>query len=549
MKKKTKPLFAILSVSCIGIGGCLASSVKPRQITAPLAFEANAGSPAFLCRGDGFQATLLPERLVLRANVPEGPDVVVKFVGANALARGIASDPLPGRSNYLIGADPGRWRTNVLNYARVEFAAVYPGIAVTYYGSQRRLEHDFIVSPGADARRIRLALSGALPERISRNGDLLLNWQGREIRWPRPTVYQEIDGVRRKIPGNYVRRGRNEVGFSIGSYDRSKPLVIDPVLTLSFSTYFGGSSYEWGAVALGPDGSPYLAGGTGSANFPTLNPEQAKLQGNNNVFIAKFSIDGSKLIYSTFIGGSGTDYGWAVAVDATGAVYVTGQTTSPDFPKINAFQTQFTANGQYTFVVKLDPTGSKLLYSSPFGGGGEVGWALAVDSAGNAYVAGGAISPDFPIVGGLPYKFVPNFLHGFVSKLAPAGDHLVFSTFLGGSGNDLPKGLALDTSGNTYIVGGTSSSDFPVKNPYQSTNNSQDPNEQQTAFVTKLDPSGANLVYSTFLGGSVTEIALGIALDAVGNAYVTGSTASGDFPTLNAYQPFKSGDLIQTNPS
>ena len=175
MKKKTKPLFAILSVSCIGIGGCLASSVKPRQITAPLAFEANAGSPAFLCRGDGFQATLLPERLVLRANVPEGPDVVVKFVGANALARGIASDPLPGRSNYLIGADPGRWRTNVLNYARVEFAAVYPGIAVTYYGSQRRLEHDFIVSPGADARRIRLALSGALPERISRNGDLLLN--------------------------------------------------------------------------------------------------------------------------------------------------------------------------------------------------------------------------------------------------------------------------------------------------------------------------------------------------------------------------------------
>jgi Beta-propeller repeat len=147
----------------------------------------------------------------------------------------------------------------------------------------------------------------------------------------------------------------------------------------------------------------------------------------------------NKLIYSTFIGGSGTDYGWAVAVDATGAVYVTGQTTSPDFPKINAFQTQFTANGQYTFVVKLDPTGSKLLYSSPFGGGGEVGWALAVDSAGNAYVAGGTTSSDFPIVGGLSYNFVANFQHGFVSKIAPAGDHLVFSTFLGGSGTISPR--------------------------------------------------------------------------------------------------------------
>jgi hypothetical protein len=185
---KSKLLRVILYVFCIRIGVCLASSAQPQQITAPLAFEANAGSTAFLCRGDGFKATLLPNGLVLRANAPERPDVVVRFVGANTLARGIPRDPLPGRTNYLIGADPSHWRTNVSNYARVEFAAVYPGIAVTYYGSHRRLEHDFIVSPGADARRIRLALSGAQPERISPDGDLLLNWQGRDPRFIRKST-------------------------------------------------------------------------------------------------------------------------------------------------------------------------------------------------------------------------------------------------------------------------------------------------------------------------------------------------------------------------
>lgn len=333
---------------------------------------------------------------------------------------------------------------------------------------------------------------------------------------------------------------RRPVGFAVGGYDHFLPLVIDPVLSLSYSTYLGGSGGENGfAIAVDGAGSAYVTGNTGSRNFPTKNPLQLSYSGSTDAFVAKLNSAGTALVYSTYLGGSGGERAYAIAVDSSGEAYVTGFTRSTDFPIKNAFQTTISSGDLWDgFVAKLNATGSALLYSTYLGGSGmDEGHAIALDGAGNAYVTGMTFSANFPTANALQ----PNRTgspDAFVAKIDPSqvgGKSLVYSTFLDGSAYSDGLGIAVDGLNNAYVTGRTSSSDFPTtpgafRTQLGSTDGSED------GFITKINAAGSALVYSTFLGGSGVDKVYGIAEDGSGNAYVTGYTESTNFPTVSSLQ-------------
>jgi hypothetical protein len=424
-------------------------------------------------------------------------------------------------SHYYIGDDPKKWHPNVPNYERVKFEQVYPGIDLVYYGNQQRLEYDFVVQPGAEPTQIRLAYSGADSMRLDSDGDLILNVQGRELRQRRPVVYQEIGGQRVEVAGGYeLTKRAGEVSFAIARYDRAKPLIVDP--TLVYSTYFGGTGDDQAnAIAVDSTGAVCVTGSTSGA-FPTLNAEQGTFGGGGDAFVTKLSPSGA-LVYSTYLGGTGTDVGHGIGVDSTGAAYVTGYTAG-GFPTLNAEQNTSGGSGD-AFVAKLSPTGS-LVYSTYLGGTGtDQGNGIAVDSSGAAYVTG-STNGAFPTLNAEQNTF-GGVSDGFVTKLSPAGA-LVYSTYLGGTGNDQGNGIAVDSTGAVYVVGQTTGA-FPTLNAEQNTFGGV-----IDAFVAKLSPIGA-LVYSTYLGGTSQDYGYGIGVDSTGAAYVTGST-NGSFPILNAGQ-------------
>ena len=305
---------------------------------------------------------------------------------------------------------------------------------------------------------------------------------------------------------------------------------------LNYSTYLGGGNTENAwAVAVDAVGNVYVTGFSSSTDFPTENPIQGMYSGDNDAFVTKLSADGSALVYSTYLGGSNFDIGWGIAVDAVGNAYVTGGTESVDFPIQNAIQAA-NAGGWDTYVTKLSAGGS-LVYSTYLGGSDfDYGVGIAVDAVGNAYVAGGTDSVDFPIQNAIQAANAGG-RDTFVMKLDPLGSAIVYSTYLGGSDNDLPGlGIAVDAVGNAYVTGETASTDFPTDNPIQGMYGGDD-----DAFVTKISADGSALVYSTYLGGSNFDIGYGITVDGDGNAYVSGYTGSADFPIQNAIQDAKAG--------
>jgi hypothetical protein len=471
-------------------------------------------------------------------NEPQATSSVLrmKLIGANALAKTVGLDELPGKSNYFIGNDPNKWRTNVSNYSKVEYQNVYPGVDLVYYGNQRQLEYDFIVAPGSDPSRIRLKFRGAGTLRIDDEGDLLLGAEGEELRLQKPRVYQEADGTRKAVEGRFWMAGANTISFRVPDYDRSKPLVIDPVLV--YSTYLGGSDDDNArGIAVDSLGNAYVTGGTVSTNFPTMNPLQPANAGYYDAFVAKLNLTGSALVYSTYLGGSSLDYGHGIAVDSLGNAYVTGLTESADFPTANALQPRI-GGGTNAFVAKLNPTGSALVYSTYLGGSeDDEGFAIAVGSSGNAHVTGITASIDFPTVNPLQPTYGGGGYDAFVAEFNSAGSALVYSTYLGGSDLDYGFGIAVDSSGNAYVTGSTYSTNFPTANPLQPTIHGI-----SDGFVAKLNATGSALVYSTYLGGSSFETGSGIAVDSSGDAYVTGWTDSADFPTTNPLQPTYGGD-------
>jgi Bacterial Ig-like domain (group 3)/Beta-propeller repeat len=478
------------------------------------------------CEGGRFARTTPMPRPTLE-EMPGGV-LRMKLLHANSAARVTGVDQMAGTINHFIGNDPAKWRRGVPTYAKVKYEGVYSGIDLVYYGNQRQLEYDFIVAPGADPRRIAFEVRGAKRIRRDGHGDLVLKMGKDEVRWHQPVVYQEKNGTRQLIAARYSITDTNRVAFAVSRYDASSPLYIDPLI---YSTYLGGRG----------------SGTTGSTDFPTMNPLQPTLSGGEftDVFVAKLNAAGSALVYSTYLGGSLFDGGEGIAVDSAGNAYVIGQTTSNDFPTTpGAFQTVCNGGSNCdsdgdAFVAKLNPEGSALVYSTYLGGSDfDVGMGIAVDDAGNAYASGITDSADFPTTPGA-LQTVCNggsdcFPNGdaFVAKINPTGSALVYSTFLGGSGQDFGVGIALDHAGNAYVTGGTGSTDFPTENPLQGSNGGG----FFDAFIAKLNPSGSALVYSTYLGGSEDDYGEGIAVDGARRAYVTGETTSSNFPTRHPLQ-------------
>jgi len=517
----------------------------------PLSFEPNnrqtEPSVRFIAHASGAVFYFTPSRVI-------SGEFRMKVLGGNPAPEMTGVDLLAGHSNYFIGNDPANWKTDVPQYARVKYARVYPGVDLIFRGNQRQLEYDLVVEPGSDPRRIRFTFEGASQFRIDKDGTLVVTAKNsHEIRQHRPVIYQEVGGKRHEVAGGYLIKGRHEVGFKVAAYDRDRPLVIDPVL--SYSTYLGGatpspnSPKDNGAQAIAVDssGNMYVTGFTSTIDFPTANPEQPAYGGGlYDVFVTKIDRSGNALVYSTYLGGMNAEKAFAIAVDSAGSAYITGFTQSPNFPTtLTAFQPVSTTgilpgNSSDAFVTKLSPAGNALVYSTYLGGStnAENGFGIAVDSSGCAYVTGETASIDFPTKNAYqPSLAGSGFLrfNAFVTKLSADGTALVYSTYLGG-GVDEGFGIAVDSSGSAYVTGYTYSSSFPTHNPLQA-NLVGD----SDVFVTKFSPAGTTLVYSTYLGGSGLDEAFGIAVDTLGNAYVTGKTASTDFPTVNAFQPTYGG--------
>ncbi|UFP92794.1 SBBP repeat-containing protein [Gloeobacter morelensis] len=520
--------------------GALENAGTPSE--APqVVFEANKGQSApqvkFLSRHRDSSLFLTAAEAVvaLRINEKTGAALRLRWLGANPNLQMVGVQPQAGVSNYYLGSDPQRWQTNVGHYAKVQYRSVYPGIDMVWYGQKRELEYDFVVQPGADLRAIRLELQGAERLELDKQGDLLLRLPGgATLKQPRPLVYQQVNGKRRAVEGRYVLAGRQTIGFVVGRYDRTQPLVIDPVLR--YSTYLGGSGEDLGdALAVDRTGSVYVTGESFSADFPTTaGAYQLSPAGGGDVFVTKLNGTGSALVYSTFIGGSASEVGERVVVDRQGNAYVGGTTASPNFPTTNGAYQTASGGGEDAFIAKLDASGGALVYSTYLGGSADdAGDEIALDRAGSVLVAGVTASGDFPVSAGAFQSTPGGGEDAFVAKLNPAGSALVYSTLLGGSEDDVADAIDLDSEGNAVVTGVTASPDFPL-----STRALQRRLRGDTdAFVSRFNADGSALVFSTYLGGNADEEGDEIGVDSAGNVYITGITNSANFPTTpGSYQ-------------
>jgi uncharacterized protein (TIGR03437 family) len=524
-------------------------------------FEPNAGQTdarvKYLGHTGGSTVWLTERGATLGLNQKSGQAVLkLRFEGAAHAPQISGEEPLPGVSNYFLGRDPSRWRTNVKQFGKVRYWDVYPGIDIVFYGDPQQLEYDFVLRPGADASKILLAFDGADRMELEPAGDLVLEISGMEIRNRRPKIYQQ-DG--KLVKGRFVVRGKRRAGFAIDSYDATQTLVVDPVMT--YGSYVGGSGGDY-ALALAADrqGNLYLAGSTNSPNFPTK-------AGLGNSYTSKFpvafitkinpSMSGAlSLIYSSYLGGTNEDHAEAVTVDASGNAYLAGSTFSTDFPLKNAFQGTIStalncrqmgnaAVCGHGFVSKISTDGATLVYSSFLGGSNEDDpYAIAVDASGGAYVAGQTRSVDFP-TRGTPYQTSLNgSSDGFIARISPDGGALAYSTFFGGEGDDWFNSISLDSAGAAYLAGGTLSTHLPVSsNAFQ-----MNLSGNTAALVVKFNTASggaAGLIYSTYLGGTGGDSnALGVAPDANGNVYITGGTTSPNFPvSAGAFQSKYGGAL------
>ncbi len=569
----------------------------------PLHFEPNHGQTRddvkFLAHGPGYGVYLTANEALLALSADAAQDckvddataerervVRMTLLGGAKAPAVHAVDEQKGKANYFAGTDSSKWRTNIPTYAKVRYDAVYPGIDVVYYGTQRQLEYDFVLAPGADPRTIEIKFDGADRVEIDANGDLVLHVCGREIRQPKPVVYQEAGG-RREVAGRYVRKGGNRIGFTVATYDHTLPLIIDP-LVLSYASYLpayvasqvavdvhgsayvtagnsvmkfdsSGSLVYWtqvgrvsafAAIAVDREGSAYIAANTFGpppGAFPTTPgafKESSAL--GPRTLVAKIDPTGSGLVYATLLQGEHDDYiepgsdgpltyagAGAITVDASGSAYVTGVTRQYDFPTTSgAFQ-----NNQYAraYVAKLNAAGSALVYSSLFASAEP--YAIALGGDGSAFVTG-TVFGGLPVTTGAFQTSWRGSTNAFVTKLGPVGE-LVYSTYLGGQVGDTSvylreagRGIAVDAVGNAYVAGWTDATDFPTTpRAYRTTPGS--------GFLTKLNSTGTGLVYSTYLDGGAACAcgwntgALGVAVETGGRAYVAG----GDDDLVTVVEP------------
>jgi uncharacterized protein (TIGR03437 family) len=522
----------------------------------PMNFEVNQGQAEdgvkFIARGHGYQIFLSegeaalvlhggdsPKSAEPESAFPQTTSNVLRFktVGGKNASRIAGIDLLPGKSNYLIGNDPQKWRTGIPNYARVEYQEVYPGIDLAFYGSQTRLEYDFIVAPGVDPSQVTMSVEGADRLELDASGDLVMHVGEAKLYHRAPLSYQNQNASKRNVRSRYVLKGGNQIGFALEDYDASKPLVIDPVI--DFSTFFGGVGSDEGfGIAVDAAGNAYVTGTTYSNNFNTFAPLQTINRGGKfDTFITKINAAGSGLVYSTYLGGTGEDAGRAIAVDAAGQAYIAGITNSPDFNTRSPLQPTITGLAEDAFITKVNADGTNLLFSTYLGGDNiDQAFGITLDAAGDAYVTGSTVSTNFPTRN----QFQANHrgaADAFITKIRGDGSQLIYSSYLGGSGFDEAYGIALDAFSNAYICGQTASTNFNIASPLQPTN----AGGGSDAFVAKVNAAGTGLIYSSYLGGTAVDVAYAIAVDVNTNAYITGHTFSTDYPVSNALQETNAG--------
>src|SRR6266571_4709888 len=461
--------------------------------------------------------------------------VKLDFLGANPDARPAGEDRTEAVVSYFKG-DRADWKTGLPTYGRVVYANLWPGIDLVYTGAGGRLKYTFVVQPGGDPKRIRLAYRGATAVRVSPEGRLAVSTPVGNLEEDTPYVYQEGGADRVQVEAAYALEaeeagGTRRFGFRVGPYDPGKPLFLDPVV-LAYCGYIGGSLGDIGnGIAVDGSGNAYVTGQVVSteASFPVaVGPDLTYHGGTTDAFVAKVNPAGTALVYCGYIGGSASDYGTGVAVDGSGNAYVTGYTDSTTgFPL--AVGPDLTYNGGFmgdAFVTKVNAAGTALVYSGYIGGSGDdLGQGVAVDGSGNAYVTGYTTSTEatFPVIGG-PSLTYNGGNDAFVAKVNAAGTALVYCGYIGGSGAEIGNGVAVDGSGNAYVVGSTTSTEatFPVTVGPDLTYNGG----IRDAFVAEVNAAGTALVYAGYIGGSGDDVAYGVAVDSAGNAYVVGSTTS-----------------------
>jgi hypothetical protein len=542
MKLRFVPSFAGV-LCCAGVVSGMLAAAEPDAMklldTAPLRFEPDNTSTHFTARGARYHFEFSNSQTILSASEHQ---IALRFDGADPSARIEAEEKLSSKTNLYLGNDPSQWRKGVPNYGRLRVPGLYPGIDLVYYGNARELEYDLKIAPGADPGRIHLRITGA-QAKVNRDGDLVA-----ELIQKRPIAYQtDSSGARIAIKARYRRNRDGSYGFALGSFDRSRELIIDPVLT--FSTYFSGSGTDMAyAIAHDQNGHIYVAGSTTSTDFPLAGaPSQASAGGNGDVWVAEINPNvpaGQGFLFTTYIGGSGVENFGGLAVGPHGDIYVSGSTESTNFPLTSgAYQGSLTnAPNTNAFVVWINSSQS-LAYASYLGGkSADFATGIAVDPHGRIWVTGGAQSNSFPVAGAYQGSFGGSqdiFIAGFDPSQS-GSNSLIYSSYLGGTGWDTGRGIAVASDGTLWIAAGTYSYDIPVQNAYQ-------PHYRGggDAYVAHIDPTmgSSGLLYATFLGGGNLEEARNIVLDPSGPVIVSGYTVSSDFPvTSNAYQQAYGGN-------
>lgn len=530
----------------------------------PLVFEPNVGQTdeqvKFVSRGQGYSLFLTDKKAIFSLQKREKTRnktavVEMEIAGANADSKTSAEEPTAAKSNYFIGNDQSKWQREVSQFQKVRYEAVYPGVDVVYYGNQRQLEYDFVVQPEANPNQIKLNFRGVSGAEVDeKTGDLLLKTEVGTIRQHAPVVYQEIAGERKFVAAGYAlakdkgqkTKDNFSVSFKLAEYDRSKTLVIDPVLV--YSSYLGGTLYDVGnSIAVDAQGNAYIAGTTASLNFPTtpgtVKPvllSRPELPGSYwyDAYVTKVNPMGTAIVFSTYFGGrNGSENGTGVATDAQGNVFLSGTTPARDFPTVNAYQPNFGGASEDGFAVKLNAAGSQIIYSTYLGGStSDYGSKIAVNqTTGEAVFTGTTYSGNFPTTPGAlkpaPCPATPCGFYvppdGYIAKFSANGA-AQFVTLFGGSGNEFVNDVVLDASNNVFVVGYTNSTNFPATPGAFQTGNSGG----IEGFIGKINPVGSQIVYASYLGGGLqSDRANGVAVDSEGNAYVAGQTENAAFPT------------------
>lgn len=602
----------------------------------PMSFEPNVGQAddavRFLARGHGYSlfltrdgATLSLQKQNAAGKVEKQSAVRMTIEGAQESASIDGENPTEGRSNYFIGNDPEKWRTDIPNYGGVRYRSIYEGVDLVYYGNGQQLEYDFVVRPGYDPRAIKLKFEGVESAKVDEvSGDLILDTGAGELRQLKPFVYQNKDGQRSEIASAYSLKradGAYEVSFNLAQYDASTDLVIDPIL--AYGSYLGGNAFDEGrSITVDASGNAYVIGTAASRDFPTtpgtIKPALLPRTDAPNsywydAFVTKINPAGTGLVFSTYFGGrNGNESGGGIALDPSGNVLISGTTMSGDLPTVNAYQPAFggTDDG---FAAKLNPTGSALIFSTYLGGGStDLGGSIAVNqTTGDAVFSGGSSSPNFPTTpgaykqrlcdntpgscngifysgsylvkltstGGIVYSTLfdagiadvvidssdnavfagsaamnapttagsyqpvsSGGADGYIGKMNPAGNSLLFATFLGGGlQSDRIRAIVLDSAQNMYVTGTTENTAFPTTpGAFDTTYNGG-----HDGFVTKLNPAGSALVFSTFLGGTAKDEPFAIGLAANGDVFAAGeSLSNATFPQRNPL--LQSGSIFLT---